>query len=288
MKWILSYIVPIFYLFILSAPAFSQGELDSQAKILYKNERSFGVFLNSNGLGADYSYAKRINARNHTLYQVEFLSMKNPKEIKISNSYYSSKGFVYGKINNFYELKGQWGKQTEVYRKNDANGISIKYFYSIGPSIGILKPIYYEIRYIIPIDGKFYPDYRIEKYNSSIHQSDIAGRASFFKGFNEFSLIPGASGKFGFNFEYSKDNKILNALEIGVGVDVFPKNIPIMAMESNQFFYLNFFAGYRFGKVLDVGEASQAEKFREKQQSKKLSRSILKEQKKAAKLEDEF
>lgn len=286
MKWILSYIIPIFYLFIISSNAFSQGELDKQAKILYKNERSFGLALNSNGLQADYTFAKRINARNHALYQVEILSMKNPKEVKISNSYYTNKGFVYGKINNFLEVKGQYGKQTEVYRKNDASGISIKYFFSIGPSLGFLKPIYYEVIYTT---GSFNGEYlQIEKFSPSIHQTNIYGKASFFKGMNEISIIPGASGKFGFNFEYSKNNMSLNALEIGVGIDVFPKNIPIMATESNQFFYLNFFAGYRFGKVLDVSEASQAEKFREKQKRNKLNRSVLKEQNKAAKLEDEF
>lgn len=271
---------------MVSAPVFSQGELDNQAKILYKNERSFGVFLNSNGIEADYSYSKRINARNHTLYQVEILAMKNPKEIKISNSYYSNKGFVYGKINNFFEVRGQWGKQTEVYRKNDASGISIKYFYSLGPSIGFLKPIYYEIVYTT---GTVYGEYlQIEKFSPSIHQSNIYGKASFLKGINEISIIPGASGKFGFNFEYSKNNKSINALEIGIGLDIFPRNIPIMAIESNQFFYLNFFAGYRFGKVIDVSEASQAQKFREKQKSNKLNRALLKEQKKAAKLDDNF
>ncbi|MCF8381168.1 MAG: hypothetical protein K9H49_16465 [Bacteroidales bacterium] len=286
MKRIFNYIIPIVFLSLLSATAFSQGELDTQAKILYKNERSFGVFLNSNGLQGDFSFAKRINARNHSLYQIELLTLKNPKEIKISNSYYTNKGFVFGKTNNFLEIKAQWGKQTEVYRKNDASGISVKYFYTIGPTIGILKPIYYEILYATGVPWEVYT--KVEKFSTSVHQTNIYGKASFLKGVNEISFIPGASGKFGFNFEYSKDNKSINALEFGIGADIFPKNIPIMAMETNQFFYLNFFAGYRFGRVIDASEASQARKFKEKSENNKKIRTINKEQKKAARLEDEF
>lgn len=286
MRRIFNYIVPVVFLAIYADSVFSQGEFDTQAKILYKNERSFGVFLNSNGLGGDYSFLERINARNHRIYQVEFLVLRHPKEIKITNSYYNNKSFVFGKTNNFYEIKGQWGKQTEVYRKNDASGISVKYFYSIGPTIGILKPIYYEILYTTGVPWDVYT--KIEKFTPSVHQTNIYGKASFFEGIGEISIIPGASAKFGFNFEYSKDNKKINALEIGVGADIFPKNIPIMAIETNQFFYLNLFAGYRFGKVIDVGEAAKAEKFREKSRERKLSRKILKEQKDAARQTDEF
>ncbi|MCK4922909.1 MAG: hypothetical protein KAS71_17790 [Bacteroidales bacterium] len=286
MRRLFKYIVPVVFLAIYTDSVFSQGEFDIQAKILYKNERTFGGFLNSNGLGGDYTFSERINARDHQLYQVEVLMLRHPKEIKISNSYYTNKGFVFGKTNNFIEIKGQWGKQTEVYRKNDASGISVKYFYSMGPTIGILKPIYYEILYTTGVPWDVYT--KIEKFTTSVHQTNIYGKASFFEGIREISIIPGISAKFGFNFEYSKDNKSLSALEIGIGADLFPKNIPIMAIETNQFFYLNLFAGYRFGKVIDISEAAKAEEFRDKNRERKLSRKIRKEQKDAAKQTDEF
>jgi len=279
MRKIVLYIISIVFLILPFTSILAQGELDTESKILYRNERSFGFFLNSNGIGGDYSFAKRLNARNHRLYQVEVLSLKHPKEIKVTNSYYTGNNFVFGKTNNFYEIKAQWGQQTEIYRKNDANGISIKYFFTIGPTIGLLKPVYYEVYYST---GVLYSGYtKVEKFTSAIHQTSIYGKASFFEGIKEVSLIPGASAKFGFNFEYSKQDKSINALEVGVGMDIFPKNIPIMAIESNQFFYLNLFAGYRFGKVLDIGEIAQSEKYREKMRNKKIGRKAIREEKKA-------
>ena len=286
MRKVILYSIAGLFIILPSTSLFAQGELNTQSKILYRNERTFAAFLNSNGIGLDYNFAKRINARNHRLYQVELLSLKHPKEIKITNNYYTNKSFVFGKTNNFYEIKAQWGQQSEIYRKNDANGISIKYFYTIGPTIGILKPIYYEVLYSTGVPWEVYT--KVEKFQPSIHQSSIYGKASFFEGINEVSIIPGASAKFGFNFEYSKMDKSINALEVGLGLDVFPKNIPIMAVETNQFFFINLFAGYRFGKVLDVGEIAQAEKYREKMKNNRLSRKIIKEQKKAEKQKDEF
>lgn len=249
-------LLPVILGLLFFSQAFPQGEIDNQRRILYKNERTFGVFLSSNGIGGDFSYAKRINARNQILYQVELFSLTHPKEIKMSNSFYSNKSFVFGKVNSFFELKGQWGRSSEIYRKNDAGSISIRYFYSAGPVIGLLKPVYYEIYYSTGIPLEYYT--KVEKFNTSIHQSNIFGKASFFEGIDEISIIPGASAKFGFTFEYSRKNININAIEIGAGIDIFPREIPIMANESNQFFFLNLFAGYRFGKAIDISEAAQA------------------------------
>lgn len=273
---------------LLITDVFAQGELDEQKRILYRNERTYGIFLNSNGFGADFTYAKRINARNHTLWQAELFYLKHPKEIKLSNSYYSNKSFVFGKINNFYEIKGQWGRSSELYRKNDAGGVSIRYFYTIGPTIGLLKPVYYEILYPTGFLNEYYT--KVEKFSTSTHQSDIWGKAAFFEGINEISIIPGASAKFGFTFDFSRRDININAIEIGAGVDAFTWGVPIMATETNQFFFLNLFAGYRFGKAIDISEAAKARKMsiQEILQERKTSRNIIREQKKASKTQDNF
>ena len=281
-------LLPLLIGLLVSASAFSQGQIDNQKNILYKNERTFGIFLSSNGIGGDFSYAKRINARNQTLYQVELFSLSHPKEIKMSNSFYSNKSFVFGKINSFFELKGQWGRSSEIYRKNDAGSISIRYFYSVGPVIGLLKPVYYEIYYSTGVPYEYYT--KVEKFNTSIHQSNIFGKASFFEGIEEISIIPGASAKFGFTFEYSRRNVNINAIEIGAGIDIFPKEIPLMANESNQFFFLNLYAGYRFGKSIDISAAAEAQRssiwdrLRERREKAKSFR----EQRKAGRNQDNY
>jgi len=262
-----------------SGEVYAQGEIDDQPKIMLKNEKTASAFLTSNGIGIGYRYGKRINARNQTLYDIDFMNVKSPKEIRLTSnySYYSSRSFVFGKENNFFELKGTIGKQFEIYRKNDKGGISIRYYYAAGPSIGLLKPIYYEIRYY----SLLYDYVKIEKFNTSIHQSNINGKASFFKGFNEIGVVPGLTAKAGFSFEYGREEAQIHAIDVGLSMDVFPKAIPIMATQNNDFYFLNLTVGYRFGKVIDVSDAAQAraKSWSDRRQEKKLSRSISKDQK---------
>ena len=262
---------------LISGNIYSQGELDEQPKIMMKNEKTGIVFLTSNGIGAGYRFGKRINARNQTLYDFDFMNVKSPKEIRTtssSNTYYSSRSFVFGKMNNFFELKGGIGKQYELFRKNDKGGLSIRYYYIGGPVIGILKPIYYE--YI-----ENYLTYSISKTEkfSDNNKGTINGRSSFFKGFNELSVVPGLSAKCGFSFEYSREDAIIHALDVGIGLDFFPRSIPIMANQKNNFYFLNLTAGYRFGKVIDVSDVALSKSRKEKRQEKKLSRSISRDQK---------
>lgn len=276
----------IFFFCLINPVLFSQGELSEEQKILYRNEKSGSLFLSSNGFGADYRFGKRITARNQNLYQVEFMSVKHPKEVKINNYYYNNQSFVFGKINNFFELKGYIGKQHELFRKNDKGGISVRYNYSIGPTLGILKPIYYEVLYTTGLNLEYFS--KIEKFNTSIHQSNILGRASFFKGMNELSFVPGGSARIGLSFEYSRDDVKLHALEAGLSIDLFPKEIAIMATERNNIYFLNLMVGYRFGKVVDVSEAAMAKTWKERRAERKLSREIMKDQKKGDKELENF
>jgi len=273
-------------LVVIHLPVFSQGDITEEPKILYRNEKSYGAFLSSSGMGINYTYGKRINARNQILYQAEFMHLKHPKEIRISNYYYNNQRFVFGKINSFFELKTYAGRQYELYRKNDKGGISIRYSYNIGPVLGILKPVYYEVLYTTGTTNEYYS--KIEKFTTSTHQSNILGRASFFKGFNELSVVPGASVKTGVVFEYSREDNKLNALEAGIGLDLFPKKIQIMATNRNYFYFLNMYVGYRFGKVLDISEGALPKSWKEKRAERKLSRSIIKDQKKDAKELENF
>jgi hypothetical protein len=140
-KWILG----IWLFHLIGGFLFAQGEIKDQARIFYRNEKSFGISLNTNGIGVSGRYATRINARNKTLWEIDGANIKHPKEIRISNSYYNNRSFVFGKQNLFINLRGGWGKQHEMFRKIDRGGISIRRYFTVGPVIGFLKPIYYEV-----------------------------------------------------------------------------------------------------------------------------------------------
>lgn len=245
-KWFLG----IWLLHLAGGCLLAQGELRQQDRIFYRNEKSIGVSLNSNGFGISGRYAKRINARKKTLWEIDGCNIKHPKEVRISNSYYNNRSFVYGKQNLFFNLRGGWGKQKEMFRKVDRGGISIRRYFTVGPTIGLLKPIYYEVFK----SGGGINDYYLseEKFDPAIHAGYIYGRASFFKGINETSIMPGIYGRFGLSFEYSKSDVHIHAIETGVSLDLFPKEMKIMATQKNDFYFLTLFVSYRFGKVVDA------------------------------------
>jgi hypothetical protein len=237
---------------VLSGAGFlrAQGELNEQQKVFFRNEKSFAILLNTDGIGFGYRGAKRIDFLNKRLYEINFATLRHPKEYKLSNPYVQAGGnFVFGKLNTVFYFQGGIGHQHELYKKQDLGGIAIRYFYSGGPVIALYKPIYYKVIYQIS-QTRF--ETKDEKFSSSIAvPQDIYSRAAFTKGLNETKVLPGLYGKAGFNFEYSKEDKVIHAIEIGASLNVFPKKIPIMASTENKAIYFGLFVSYRFGMIID-------------------------------------
>jgi hypothetical protein len=230
--------------------AFAQGDLNEQQKVFFRNERSFAFLLNSDGLGLSFREAKRINFLNKRILEIDLGTLKHPKEYKISNIYATGTGsYVFGKLNSVIYLRGGLGNQHEIYKKADLGGVAIRYFYSAGPVIALYKPIFYRVLYPVSLN-EF--EVREEKFDVSIHQpTDIYSKASFFKGIGETKALPGIYGKAGFNFEYSKEDKVIHAIEIGAQINAFPKTIPIMASPDNKSIFFSLFVSYRFGVIVD-------------------------------------
>lgn len=237
--------------FVAGNYIFAQGDLDLQGKVFYRNEKSIAILLNSNGFGLSGRYAKRIDAANKTIYDLDFVFLKHPKEVKQPSQFNpNASSFVYGKQYIAFNLRPGIGKQKEIFRKFDVGGISVRRYYTVGPSLSILKPIYYDVQYLIP-NSLIYEE-KTEKFSSNIsQQGGIKGRASFFKGFDELKFIPGAYAKFGLSFEYSKLDLVIHSIDAGIIVEGFVEKLPIMATKENNQFYLTLFVSYRLGKVVD-------------------------------------
>ena len=252
----------------------AQGEIDLRPKVFYRNEWSVALMLNSNGWGGNYRYGKRIDASNKRLFEIDFAYMKHPKEKRTYDDRNNSGlKYVDGKKNLAFDFRFAYGKQHEMFRKHDLGGVAIRYFYNFGPSLVLLKPIYYEVGDIV-VTPPGIPDRLVtrpdpEKYNPKWYAENahVLGRASFFKGFDELGIVPGAFAKFGFNFEYSKQDRIIHALEAGVIAEGFVKRIDIMdfsipmpgqiKVPKNQQLLLTLFVSYRFGRIVDPSEVKK-------------------------------
>jgi len=228
---------------------FAQGELDEQQKIFFRNERSFGILLNSDGVGISYREAKRTDFRNKQLLEIDAGTLRDPKEYKQQSAYTQGGSYIYGKLNSTFYLRAGIGHQHELFKKADLGGIAVRYFYTAGPVLAIYKPIYYKVLYTISANEY---EVREEKFDASIAiPQDIYSRASFSKGLNEMKVMPGLYAKAGFNFEYSKEDKVIHAIELGGQLNAFPKRIPIMAVYNNKALFFSLFVSYRFGIIID-------------------------------------
>ncbi len=233
---------------------FGQGDLDEQQKIFYRNERTFGLSLTSNGYGVSYREGKRIDYLNKRLIELDISVVKSPKEIKLSNPQVQTGGnFVFGKLNSVIFIRGGYGTQHEIFTKADLGGVSIRYLFAGGPIVSVAKPIYYNVLY--PTSGGSTYEVRQEKFDPDIHDpSLIYSKASFIKGLNELGFIPGLYVRGAIDFEFSKEDKVIQAVEIGTSIEAFPKKIPIMAADDNRAFFFTLFAGFRMGLVIDPYE----------------------------------
>jgi len=227
----------------------AQGVIDDEAKALIRNEKSFHVALYSNGWGGGFTYGKMVNINRKKLYSVELVTVKDAKELKINNPYQPDlRRFVYGKNHEFYNIRFGFGHLIKLYDKKDKGGIEVRCFYKVGALLGVLKPVYY-VTGISPL--------KIERFEPIYHNQTIYGGASYFKGFEEIGIVPGAFMKIGGSFEYSKKDLLINALEGGISLDVFPKKIDLMANDKNKFWFLSIFIGYRFGRVINPRAITQ-------------------------------
>lgn len=228
----------------------AQGDLDPQDRMFWRNERSIGAALNSDGWSVIYRDLRQIKPSHRWFIEGSVEGFKHPKEIKLSNYYFQSPGsFVFGKLNSTWTLGAGAGYQKEIYGKHDLGGVSISWFAGGGATLLFAKPIYYKI---IVLLGDDYYDIEEQKFDLTIHQPlDILSKASFFKGFDEIKLYPGLYGRGGFNFEYSKNDRVTHALEVGASLHAFTNTIPIMASDDNKQFFPSIFVSYRIGMVLD-------------------------------------
>ena len=91
-------------------------------------------------------------------------------------------------------------------------------------------------------------------------------------GFDELKLYPGIYGKTVFSFEYSTKDAVIHALEAGVSLTAYYKEIPIMATEQNNFIFFTLHVGYRFGRIIDISEAARSRSRKQKRAERKAAK----------------
>jgi len=246
------YLILIAFIFILqnsgTVSAQEANENDTISNIvLTEKQWTLGLLLHTNGWGLKLRFGRNVTFLRQRMWELEYVTYKSPKEIRIINDMYSdSKSYIYGKLNFVSFLRGGIGFQHILNRKPYWGGVQLSALYYGGLSVGITKPIYL---YIIHTQSG--TDYELveEKYNPDIHfVENIYGRGSLLSGITQLGLYPGIYVKGGLEFEFGTKNTRINSLEAGATLDFSPIPIPIMAYNPKQNFFVTLYIGFSLGK----------------------------------------
>lgn len=162
----------------------------------------------------------------------------------------SFRSYVFGKQNNFFAVRGGWGRTRYFSEKARQKGVALGMSWMAGPTLGILKPYYLALRREGEpgVSRQVLEKYSDENAHLFLDNTKIVGAAPFFKGFTEPKFMPGGHASVALHIDWGAFDEYVKALEVGLQLDLFPKKVPILVSEENRSFFLNFFVIMQFGK----------------------------------------
>ena len=222
---------------IFSASVISQVPVNEKLKVRISKEIWLGATVHSSGFALNYGMSKFKTFKKKSLINVDLVSINHDKEYKIFGSFdENAKKFIFGKFNSLYTVRFGFGNRRILYEKLRENGLQISMNYTVGPSVGLVKPVFLEV-FKYDFSGRI-AGIATERYDPELHNFyNIYGRASWAAGLMETKINPGMFFKFGLDFDYSSNRDIINSLEVGACLDVFSKPVILMVENNNYRFY---------------------------------------------------
>lgn len=221
--------------------------------IVYFEETAVDLILHTGGLGLGMKFGTIETYYRTSFYSLDFTSMRHPKEVRQSNrvSLFSvlSRPYVYGKQNTFLTARASLGVKRYYSEKARRKGIVVGVNYQYGFSLGMLKPYYLELRSSDGVFGqakstRFSEEIRDDFLNRNL----IDGYSGFFKGITEMRFAPGVHLKGGIHFAWGAFEEYVRAIELGIMVDLFFRDIPIMIIEDNKPYFINLYLTLQLGR----------------------------------------
>ncbi len=216
---------------------------EEEGVLSYTKQNAFGIELRTNGYGVFYEHGKRRTQKATTIYGIELTEIKDRKEDKRGGNNFFANSYVYGKINNFYQVKLGLGQQYIFGQKGNKNGVAVLGSFQGGLALGLLKPYYVDI-----VDGvgqnkpiKFEDD-------SARFLGPVNGASGFTVGWGELKLKPGVFLKTALRFDFGAYNESIQALEIGMSADFYSDKIPMLVYNDPKQFFFQGHIAFVFGR----------------------------------------
>ena len=211
---------------------------------LYRNSYSVGLHFNTKGWGLYGELSKQKVYKYHHTLSLQVSNIHHKNEFR-SATLTPARTYYYRKINSFLVFRPAVGGILKLFESIRENGIQIQLKWKVGPSFGLLKPVYLEVSK----QSGFQTFTISERYDPEVHGfSVIEGKSNWFKGIGESNFELGIHQKTGLNFNFSKEKDGISGGEIGFLVDYFPgREIPIMYGSTNYKLFTSFYIQFELG-----------------------------------------
>ena len=217
---------------------------EEEGEMIFNKHSIFGIKLATDGYGLTFESGKFKTPRKAFLLQFELSEKKHPKEKKqaASANAFQVNSVVYGKMNNFYQLKLGAAEQRIIGGKGNKNGVAVSVIYGGGLIFGLAKPYFVDVQdqanqtlrrtYPLIIDSNYF-------------EIKAAGIGA---GWSESKMKLGAQAKTAMRFDYGRLNDVVTAIEVGLQAEYYGRKVPQMAYNKEKQFFFSAYVTLLLGK----------------------------------------
>ena len=265
---------PLFFLllaFVVTADLAAQQRLPGNKNIygatgrgvIYDNELNFMMALSTpRNLTVGVRSGKLLSFDRMRYWSASFGDLRHGRERKENRNDVNlatnrvSRSYVFGKQNQLYALRVGFGQRKYLSEKARQRGVAVGYSYEFGPTIGLLKPYYLEIKSSEVNNPGLIREIRYEGDNENLflNQDRIFGAAAWTLGLDEIQLRPGVHAQVAGHFGFGAYDEMSKILEAGIAADFLFGNTDIFVESEltpgvkNSPLFLHLFINVQLGK----------------------------------------
>ncbi|MEI6310617.1 MAG: hypothetical protein WCP57_00010 [Bacteroidota bacterium] len=244
-------------LLIVVESIIAQKATDKEYKdFYYKHEFSGGIKVQTNSYGLFLEKVWINSIYSKKLIQLDLMYYVDPMQKKLDGLVLGDrtyKKYVYAKRNDFFAIKFNYGyRKTIAERAMQKNGVALYFVYMAGINLGIEKPYYLYLRdidNINDVNAEPYSNANKDRFlNNSPTNGQIVGYAGFAYGFKGMQALVGGNIKLGLHFDWAKQSDFIKALEVGAQLDIYHRNVNILATNKNKPYLVSAYLNFQLGK----------------------------------------
>jgi hypothetical protein len=215
--------------------------------LVFRKQSIFGLQLRTNGYGGFYESGKMKTNRKTNIYRIDITEVKDPREEKLpAGGVIFGNPYIFGKVNNFYQVTLGFGQQYILGQKGNKNGVAVSAIYNGGLALGLQRPYFVEAEDPLTGQSKFI---KYEDDNALfLDAASIIGGGGLGKGWKDLKVHPGVFGKIAIRFDYGRFNEVVSGIEVGISADYYTKKVPILLFQKERQFFYQAYLAVLFGR----------------------------------------